>query len=125
MAPGLASQQAQHQAHGGAGIAAIEHGVGFQETIEAHALHPHRLSRRDLRHLHPHGPQAGRRTEGVLGGQEAFDHGFAFGDGAKEQGPVGDRFIPRNPNGSPETATTGKRQGIGAGGFVSQRGWPG
>jgi hypothetical protein len=43
-------------------------------------------------------------------------------NGPKQQGPMGDRFIPRYSNGSPKTAATGKGQGIGVGGGVSQRG---
>ena len=36
-------QQAEHQPHGGAGVAAVEHIVRFLEAIKADALHQNRL----------------------------------------------------------------------------------
>ena len=89
VATGPAGQQAQHQAHSGTRIAAIQHRFRFLQAIESHPLDPHRLTRHDWAHLHPHRPQTGGGAEGILGGQQTLNEGFTLGDGPKQQGPMG------------------------------------
>ena len=108
MAAGPAGQQPQHQPHRGAGVAAIEHALRFAEAIEAHALHDHLAARLDRAHRHAHRPQAGGGAEWILGGQQTFDAGFAFGNGAKQQGAMGDRLVARHPH-LPRQASRGTR----------------
>jgi hypothetical protein len=85
-----ACQQPQHQPHGGARVAAIEHIAWFLEAIKASALHGHWLAGLNRRYLHAHGPQAGGRTKRVLRWEQALDAGFSFGDSPKQKGSVGD-----------------------------------
>ena len=120
MTPLAAGQKAQHQAHGGARVAAIEDVGRFLEAIEAHAAHQHRLAGPDQRYLHPHRPQTGRRTEGIFRRQETFDAGFTLGDGAKQQGPVGDRLIARHLHLAPQAGAG--RQGQAGGAVACCRG---
>ena len=119
VAAGPAGQQAEHQAHGGARVAAIEHVLGFAQAIEAHAFDAHRLARLNGGDGHAHGPQAGGGAEGILGGQQTRDAGRSLGDRAKQQGPVRNRFVARHLNHPLEAAGRLGSQGEGHGARAS------
>jgi len=124
--PGAPGQQAEHQPHGGAGVAAVQNVVGFLEAIEPHPLHANGLPGLDRRDHHPHGPQAGGGAEGIFGRQQPLDHRLPFGDGAKQQGPMGDRLVAWHPHRAAQAAAAregeqpvgGAGEGFGWGGHA-------
>ena len=112
MAAGPAGQQPEQQAHGGAGVAAVEHVLWLPQSVEALAPHQHGFTGHDRRDRHAHGPQAGGRAERILRRQQAFDAGFPLSDRPKQQGAMGDRFVARHPHASTQALARGQRQGL-------------
>ena len=66
MAANSACQQAQHQPHGCARVAALEHFGRLLEAIKAGALDSYELTGLDRRNLHAHSSEAGGGAERVF-----------------------------------------------------------
>jgi hypothetical protein len=93
--PPRAGEQPREQAHGGAGIAAVQVDGGLLEAMEPDAVyrHPSLIGPLDF---HAHRPKDIHGGDGVCALQETGDMGRAFGDGAEHDRAVADRLVPRH-----------------------------
>ena len=98
MATVSARQQANHQPHRCAGVAAIEDFRRFLETIQADTFNGDDRPGFDRTDGNPHQTQAGRGANGVFRGKETFNGCCAFRDRSEQQGAVGNRFVSRHPH---------------------------
>ncbi len=86
--------------HGRPRVPTIQRSPGRGEALRARAPDHHHIPSGG--YLHPQSPEAPGGALHIGGRGEALDLGLPLGQRSQEQGPVGDGFIPRDPDLSPE-----------------------
>src|SRR3972149_6937493 len=95
----LRRQQAGQQAHGGAGVAALQHAVRLAESVPAAAADAQgRLV--PPAPIDAQGAEAVERGHAVSRSLEALDHRLAIGDSVEYGGALGARLLPGGNDGA-------------------------
>ena len=96
MATVSSRQQAKHQPHRCAGVAAVEDFRRLLESIEADTFNGDDRPGFDRTDGNTHQTQAGRCADWIFRGEETLDGCCALRDGSEQQGAVGNGFVSRH-----------------------------
>ena len=107
----VARADARKQAHGGPGIAEVEHGARLGQPADAHPVHAPEAVVGPLDGR----PESAKRTcrrHHVVAFEQAAGTGFAHRERAQHQHAVGDGLVARHGAGPRQRAGSGRNQGV-------------